>query len=222
MGTTKYSEQSHVPNHDSKEKEFELKENSKIQSQDLLLLNRFLNRLHVRAGFAAYRRVRLGISLPAHYDRNGLRLRRDTRERYRSPTSLRMFRAGGLLGMFVLVSATVEHPARHLLRTCVSPNRIHIFPHDARSTRAQRGSGYSVCINTFQPGSRALPELGMAAGPPWLLALCPTACPHGTGALMALVASMVVSCIRAPHPTCRTFISTRLTCITGAWDGPGS
>jgi len=28
VGTTKYSEQSHVPNHDSKEKEFELKENS--------------------------------------------------------------------------------------------------------------------------------------------------------------------------------------------------
>ena len=91
VGTTKYSEQSHVPNHDSKEKEFKLKENSKIQSQDLLLLNRFLNRLHVRAGFAAYRRVRLGISLPAHYDRNGLRLRRDTRERYRSPTSLLEF-----------------------------------------------------------------------------------------------------------------------------------
>ena len=103
VGTTKYSEQSHVPNHDSKEKEFELKENSKIQSQDLLLLNRFLNRLRVRAGFAAYRRVRLGISLPAHYDRNGLRLRRDTRERYRSPTSLRMFRAGGLLGMIALL-----------------------------------------------------------------------------------------------------------------------
>ena len=44
MGTTKYSEQSHVPNHDSKEKEFKLKENSKIQSQDLLLLNRSQNR----------------------------------------------------------------------------------------------------------------------------------------------------------------------------------
>ena len=44
-------------------------------------------------------------------------------------------------------SATVEHPARHLFRTCVSPNRIHIFPHDARSTRAQRGSGYNVCFN---------------------------------------------------------------------------
>ena len=70
VGTTKYSEQSHVPNHDSKEKEFELKENSKIQSWDLLLLNRFQNRHHVRAGFAAYRRVRLGISLPAHYDMN--------------------------------------------------------------------------------------------------------------------------------------------------------
>ena len=33
----------------------------------------------------------------------GLRLSRDTRERHRSPTSLRMFRAGGLLGMIALL-----------------------------------------------------------------------------------------------------------------------
>ena len=39
-----------------------------IQSLDLLVLNRFQNRHHVRAGFAAYRRGRLGITLPAHSD----------------------------------------------------------------------------------------------------------------------------------------------------------
>ena len=38
-------------------------------------------------------------------------------------------------------------------------HRIHIFPHDARSTRAQRGSGYNVCFNlgTCVLVPRALP-----------------------------------------------------------------
>ena len=48
--------------------------------------------------------VAWGIRPPASYNRNGLRLSRDTRERDRSPTSLlRMFRAGGLLGMIALL-----------------------------------------------------------------------------------------------------------------------
>ena len=64
VSTTKCSEQ----NHKFKEKELRGHPNSKIQSQDLLLWNRFQNRHHVRAGFAAYRRGRLGISPPAHYD----------------------------------------------------------------------------------------------------------------------------------------------------------
>ena len=47
--------------------------------------------------------VAWGIRPLASYNRNGLRLSRDTRERDRSPTSLRMFRAGGLLGMIALL-----------------------------------------------------------------------------------------------------------------------
>ena len=216
MGTTKYSEQSHVPNHDSKEKEFKLKENSKIQSQDLLLLNRFLNRLRVRAGFAAYRRVRLGISLPAHYDRNGLRLRRDTRERYRSPTSLRMFRAGGLLGMIALLLrlSSILHViflGRAFLPTVSISSRMM---RAARVLSVEADTAYA--LTHFNPAHVHYRSLGW----PWLLALCPTACPHGTGALMALVASMVVSCIRAPHPTCRTFIfQPGAHALRGVWEG---
>jgi hypothetical protein len=56
------------------------------------------------SGFAAAVRGAWGIRPPASYNRNGLRLSRDTRERDRSPTSLlRMFRAGGLLGMIALL-----------------------------------------------------------------------------------------------------------------------
>ena len=216
MGTTKYSEQSHVPNHDSKEKEFKLKENSKIQSQDLLLLNRFLNRLHVRAGFAAYRRVRLGISLLAHYDRNGLRLRRDTRERYRSPTSLRMFRAGGLLGMIALLLRllSILHViflGRAFLPTVSISSRMM---RAARVLSVEADTAYA--LTHFNPAHVHYRSLGW----PWLLALCPRACPHGTGALMALVASMVVSCIRAPHPTFRTFIfQPGAHALRGVWEG---
>ena len=50
--------------------------------------------------------------------------------------------------------------------TRVSPNRIHVFPHDARSTRAQRGNGYGVYFKGKKT-TRATP------------------CAHGRGARMS-------------------------------------
>jgi len=64
VGTTKYSEQNHNP----KEKGFKLKEYSRLKSHESL--SEFVSKTghHVRAGFAAYRRGRLGITLPANYN----------------------------------------------------------------------------------------------------------------------------------------------------------
>ena len=64
MGTTKHSEQNHNP----KEKGFKLKEYSRLKGHELLSEFDSKTGNHVRAGFAAYRRGRLGITLPAHYD----------------------------------------------------------------------------------------------------------------------------------------------------------
>ena len=47
MGTTKYSEQSHVPNHDSKEKEFKLKENSGLKAHESFSESSILSRSSV-------------------------------------------------------------------------------------------------------------------------------------------------------------------------------
>ena len=83
-----------------------------IQSLDLLILNRFQNRLHVRAGFAAYRRGRLGSPLQLIITGYELRLIRDTRERYRSPTSLKFSSWGATRHDRASSAATVEHPPR--------------------------------------------------------------------------------------------------------------
>ena len=137
-------------------------------------------------------------------------------------------------------------------------HRIHIFPHDARSTRAQRGSGYSECINTKCPhtgtpmtvpinfrlmrssvdtdtsiripmrraahrsGKKGSPMDGHKV-PSWhegCKHVCGVhSCPHPGAAPSFIfnpahthyvafgeVASMVVSCLRAPHHTCCNFI----------------
>ena len=76
MGTTKYSEQSHVPNHDSKEKEFKLKENSGLKSLRILFLNlRFSRdpRSFPSLGFLPFGQAGGcgGFALRAHYDTLG-------------------------------------------------------------------------------------------------------------------------------------------------------
>jgi hypothetical protein len=72
VGTTnlKCSEQNHNP----KEKGFKLKEYSRLKSHESLSESLADSKTghHVRAGLAAYRRGRLGITLPAHYDSNGV------------------------------------------------------------------------------------------------------------------------------------------------------
>jgi hypothetical protein len=65
VGTTKYSEQNYNP----KEKGFKLKEYSRLKSHESL--SEFDSKTGITftsAGLAAYRRGRLGITLPAHYD----------------------------------------------------------------------------------------------------------------------------------------------------------
>ena len=51
-----------------KEKGFRLKEYSRLKSHESLSEFDFKTGNHVRAGLAAYRRGRLEITLPAHYD----------------------------------------------------------------------------------------------------------------------------------------------------------
>jgi hypothetical protein len=64
VGTTKCSEQNHNP----KEKGFKLKEYSRLKSHESLSEYDSKTGHHVRAGLAAYRRGRLGITLPAIYN----------------------------------------------------------------------------------------------------------------------------------------------------------
>jgi hypothetical protein len=51
-----------------KEKGFKLKEYSRLKSHESLSESDSKTGHHVREGLAAYRRGRLGITLPAHYD----------------------------------------------------------------------------------------------------------------------------------------------------------
>ena len=122
VGTTKYSEQSHVPNHDSKEKEFELKENSKIQSQDLLLLNRSQNRPSRSCWLCG-----LSARSPGDLPSSSLRQEWATAPSGHAralpiPNFAKNVSSWGAARHDRASSATVEHPARHLLMTCVSPN----------------------------------------------------------------------------------------------------
>ena len=61
-------------------------------------------------------------------------------------------------------------------------------------------------VTQTQPSSRALPELGMALAQ----------------SLVPIVACTVVTPQECVTHTCSNTKSTRLTCITGAWDGPGA
>ena len=47
VGTTRHSEQNHVPNHDSKEKEFKLKENSGLKAHESFSESSILSRSSV-------------------------------------------------------------------------------------------------------------------------------------------------------------------------------
>jgi hypothetical protein len=74
VGTTKCSEQNHNPKEkgfklkEYSHKGFKLKEYSRLKSHESLSEFDYKTGNHVRAGLAAYRRGRLGITLPAHYD----------------------------------------------------------------------------------------------------------------------------------------------------------
>ena len=91
MGTTKYSEQNHNP----KEKGFKLKEYSRLKSHELL------SEFDSKTGFTFVLALRpigavaWGSPLQLIITGYELRLIRDTRERYRSPTSLKLFELGG-------------------------------------------------------------------------------------------------------------------------------
>ena len=93
------------------------KDSNSKNIRGLKATNRFLNSLpktghHVRPGFAAYRRGRLGSPLQLITTGYELRLIRDTRERYRSPTSLKNFSSWGATRHDRASSAAVEHPPR--------------------------------------------------------------------------------------------------------------
>ena len=108
VGTTKCSEQNHNP----KEKGFKLKEYSRLKSHD-----RFLNTIPKQAitfvlalrpiGAVAWESPSQLITIG--YE---LLLIRDTRERYRSPTSLKIFSSWGATRHDRASSAAVEHPPR--------------------------------------------------------------------------------------------------------------
>ena len=92
MGTTKYSEQNHNP----KEKGFKLKEYSRLKSHESF--SEFTSKtgstfvLALRPIGAVAWESPFQLIMTGY----GLRLSRDTRERYRSPTSLKnLFELGG-------------------------------------------------------------------------------------------------------------------------------
>jgi hypothetical protein len=74
VGTTKCSEQNHNPKEkgfklkEYSHKGFKLKEYSRLKSHESLSESIPTTGNHVRAGLAAYRRGRLGITLPASYN----------------------------------------------------------------------------------------------------------------------------------------------------------
>jgi hypothetical protein len=96
VGTTKYSEQNHNP----KEKGFKLKEYSRLKSHESLSESIPTTGNHVRAGLAAYRRGRLEITLPAHYNWSWAAAQSGHARALPIPYFAKEFiRAGGLLDM---------------------------------------------------------------------------------------------------------------------------
>jgi hypothetical protein len=95
VGTTKYSEQNHNP----KEKGFKLKEYSRLKSHESLSESDSKTGITFVLALRPIGAVAWESPFQIFTTGYGLRLIRDTRERYRSPTSLKNFQAGGLLDM---------------------------------------------------------------------------------------------------------------------------
>jgi hypothetical protein len=108
VGTTKCSEQNHNP----KEKGFKLKEYSRLKSHESL------SECDSKTGITFVLALRpigaVAWGSPSQLIMTGyeLRLIRDTRERYRSPTSLKNFSSWGATRHDRASSAAVEHPPR--------------------------------------------------------------------------------------------------------------
>ena len=114
VGTTKYSEQSHVPNHDSKEKEFKLKENSGLKAHESFSESSILSRSSVvpilgvssfgqavGCGESALQIVSTGYGFTVYASSA-------TSSPHRRTLRARVFRAGGLLGMIALLQRLAE------------------------------------------------------------------------------------------------------------------
>jgi hypothetical protein len=111
VGTTKYSEQNHNP----KEKGFKLKEYSRLKSHESL--SEFDSKTGITFVLALRPIGAVAWESPSQLITIGyeLRLIRDTRERYRSPTSLKNFSSWGAQATRhdrASSAATVEHPPR--------------------------------------------------------------------------------------------------------------
>ena len=91
-----------------------------------------------------------GICPPASYERLWVFSIREFGETFAAPAhaSRKSVSSWGAARHDRASSATVEHPARHLLMTCVSPNRIQLFPHDALSERASVDMDTSLKVST--------------------------------------------------------------------------
>ena len=93
-----------------------------------------------------------GICPPASHDRLWVFSIREFGETFAAPAhaSRKSDSSWGAARHDRASSATVEpeHPARHLLMTCVSPNRIQLFPHDALSERASVDMDTSLKVST--------------------------------------------------------------------------
>jgi hypothetical protein len=110
VGTTKYSEQNHNP----KEKGIKLKEHSRLKSHESLSESDSKTGITFVLALRPIGAVAWGSPSQLVTIGYGLRLIRDTRERHRSPTSLKIYSSWGATrhDRALLSAATVEHPPR--------------------------------------------------------------------------------------------------------------